>query len=88
MVMNKWLSKRGVTSPLMSELTKNAKECGWQRPMVGTQPAPLPHSTRDTLRCSAARTANNDQFPFMRSLSCTQPQHQPLSSCVMYGADA
>ena len=34
MVMKKWLDQRAVTSPLLSELNRNAKEAGWQRPQV------------------------------------------------------
>ncbi len=34
MVMSKWLSERNITSPMMSELIKNARECGWHRPLV------------------------------------------------------
>lgn len=33
-VMSKWLNERHITSPLLSELTRNARECGWQRPLV------------------------------------------------------
>ena len=34
MVMKKWLDQRAITSPLLSELNRNAKEAGWQRPQV------------------------------------------------------
>ncbi len=34
MVMSKWLSQRNITSSLLSELIKNARECGWHRPLV------------------------------------------------------
>lgn len=33
-VMKAWLDERKITSHLLSELTKNARECGWQRPLV------------------------------------------------------
>ena len=32
--MSKWLSERNITSPLLSELNRNARECGWHRPLV------------------------------------------------------
>ena len=32
--MKKWLDQRAITSPLLSELNRNAKEAGWQRPQV------------------------------------------------------
>ena len=33
-VMSKWLSERNITSPLLSKLTRDARKCGWQRPLV------------------------------------------------------
>ena len=32
--MKAWLDERKITSHLLSELTKNARECGWHRPLV------------------------------------------------------
>ena len=34
-VMSKWLNDRGITSPMLTELGRNARDSGWHRPLVG-----------------------------------------------------
>ena len=49
MVMKKWLDQRAVTSPLLSELNRNAKEAGWQRPQVSAL-SPVAHESLQAIQ--------------------------------------
>ena len=49
MVMKKWLDQRAVTSPLLSELNRNAKEAGWQRPQVSAL-SPIAHESLQAIQ--------------------------------------